>query len=52
MASLKRLKAGDSIGIFSPSAPVTYTCPKRFHRGKSLLENKGFKVVEKEVFHF
>jgi muramoyltetrapeptide carboxypeptidase len=25
-----KLKKGDSIGIFSPSYPITYTAPKRF----------------------
>ena len=28
MGSLKKLKAGDSIGIFSPSSPITYSCRK------------------------
>lgn len=46
MNPMKRLKAGDSIGIFSPSSPITYSCPKRFARGKKYLEDKGFKIVE------
>ncbi|MBU3144291.1 S66 peptidase family protein [Clostridium sp. CF012] len=41
-----KLKKGDLIGIFSPSSPITYTCPKRFERSKKYLENKGFKIVE------
>jgi muramoyltetrapeptide carboxypeptidase LdcA involved in peptidoglycan recycling len=32
MNNIGRLKVGDSIGIFSPSSPITYTCPKRFIR--------------------
>lgn len=46
MNTLKRLKLGDSIGVFSPSAPVSYTCPKRFSRGKEFLKSKGFKIIE------
>ncbi|MGL4848961.1 MAG: S66 family peptidase [Clostridium sp.] len=40
-----KLQKGDTIGIFSPSAPITYTCPKRFKRGVEFLEGKGFKVL-------
>lgn len=43
---MKRLKIGDTIGIFSPSSPITYTVPKRFHRAKAYLEAKGFKIAE------
>lgn len=46
MKSLPKLKPGDAIGIFSPSAPATYTCPKRFERAKKFLQGKGFKIVE------
>ena len=46
MNNIDRLKIGDSIGIFSPSSAITYTCPKRFLRGKEYLESKGFKIVE------
>ncbi len=41
-----KLNKGDTIGIFSPSAPITYTCPKRFFRAKEYLESKGFKILE------
>ncbi|HCO73572.1 MAG TPA: LD-carboxypeptidase [Clostridium sp.] len=40
------LKKGDLIGIFSPSSPITYSCPKRFERAKKYLQDKGFKIVE------
>lgn len=46
MNCIEKLKAGDSIGIFSPSAPITYSCPKRFERAKQYLQNKGFKIIE------
>lgn len=46
MKHIDKLQIGDSIGIFSPSSPITYTCPKRFERGKKYLENKGFNIVE------
>lgn len=43
---MNRLKKGDSIGIFSPSSPITYNCTKRTERGKKFLESKGFKIIE------
>ncbi len=43
---LSQLKIGDTIGIFSPSKPVTHTCPKRYKRGKAFLESKGFIICE------
>jgi muramoyltetrapeptide carboxypeptidase LdcA involved in peptidoglycan recycling len=42
----KALKYGDTIGIYSPSSPVTYTSPKRFERAKLYLEQKGFHMLE------
>ncbi len=41
-----KLKKGDTIGIFSPSTPITKLSPKRFIRGKKFLEGKGFKIKE------
>lgn len=49
MKTIERLKIGDSIGIFSPSSPITYTCPKRFTRGKEYLKSKGFNIIEGEL---
>ena len=46
MNNIKKLLVGDSIGIFSPSSPITYSCPNRFDRAKKYLQNKGFKIVE------
>ena len=46
MNDIKKLVIGDSVGIFSPSSPITFTCPKRFQRGKKFLEDKGFKIIE------
>lgn len=46
MNNIVKLKVGDSIGIFSPSSPITYFCPNRFHRAKKFLQSKGFKIVE------
>ena len=42
----KSLKYGDTVGIYSPSSPVTYTSPKRFERAKSYLQQKGFHILE------
>lgn len=41
-----QLKKGDVIGIFSPSSPVTWACPRRFQRAKKYLTDKGFKILE------
>lgn len=46
MNRIEKLKKGDFIGIFSPSSPITYSCPKRFERAKKYLQDKGFKIVE------
>ncbi|MCB2308414.1 LD-carboxypeptidase [Clostridium estertheticum] len=46
MDEITKLKAGDSIGIFSPSAPITYSCPNRFDKAKKYLQSKGFKLIE------
>ncbi|QGU96384.1 LD-carboxypeptidase [Clostridium bovifaecis] len=46
MKYIDKLKIGDSIGIFSPSSPVTYSCPKRFQRAQKYLQDKGFKIIE------
>lgn len=46
MKYVGKLKVGDSIGIFSPSSPITYSCPKRFERAKKYLHEKGFKIIE------
>lgn len=46
MDKILKLKKGDSIGIFSPSTPITAFTPKRFKRGITYLENKGFKIIE------
>lgn len=46
MKFIDKLKVGDSIGIFSPSTPITDICPKRFERSKKFLQNKGFKTIE------
>ena len=46
MKTIDKLKVGDSIGIFSPSSPITYSCPKRFERAKKYLQDKGFNIIE------
>lgn len=46
MNNVTKLKVGDSIGIFSPSSPITYSCPKRFERAKKYLQDRGFKIIE------
>jgi len=41
-----KLKKGDTIGIYSPSAPGSYTAPARYQRGKVFLTEQGFNVLE------
>ncbi len=44
MKKLERLKHGDSIGIFSPSCPISNF--NTYVKAKKYLENKGYKIVE------
>lgn len=46
MKYMDKLKAGDAIGIFSPSSPITYSCPNRFGRAKKYMQEKGFRIIE------
>ena len=46
MDKIIKLMIGDTIGIYSPSVPITYLCPKRFERAKKYLQNKGFNIIE------
>jgi muramoyltetrapeptide carboxypeptidase len=41
-----RLKIGDTIGIVSPSTPVTETVEMQFQFGIRYLESLGFRVIE------
>lgn len=43
---MKRLKRGDTIGVFSPSSPATVNAEPRYKRAKAFLESKGFTVKE------
>ena len=40
------LKKGDTIGLFSPSGPISATVPVRYERGRDYLVSKGYKVRE------
>lgn len=40
-----KLKTGDTIGIISPSAPVTEELKEQFQKGLQVFEDMGFKVV-------
>lgn len=42
----KKLKKGDAIAVFSPSAPATVFAQKRYARAKAYIESKGFKCHE------
>jgi muramoyltetrapeptide carboxypeptidase LdcA involved in peptidoglycan recycling len=41
-----KLVKGDTIGVFSPSVPITAFCPKRTARAKAFLEEKGYQIKE------
>ncbi len=46
-----KLKIGDTIGIISPSAPITKEFEAQFKKGIQVLENMGFKVyLSKNVY--
>lgn len=40
------LRPGDTIGIISPSSPITARCPNRTARAKAFLEKKGYRILE------
>lgn len=44
-----KLKNGDKIGYYSPSAPATFFAPKRYERAKKFLEKKEFNLVTGEL---
>ncbi|WP_456272541.1 S66 family peptidase [Bacillus sp. AK031] len=46
MIKPERLKAGDKIGIITPSSPAPVMFPERYSRGLDQLRNMGFEVVE------
>lgn len=41
-----KLTKGNTIGVYSPSVPITAFCPKRTAKAKEYLEGKGFNIVE------
>lgn len=45
MILASKLKKGDTIAFFSPSAPITATAPNRFNRAKQFLQDKGFHLL-------
>ncbi len=47
----KRLKKGDTIGIVSPSAPVSQDLKDQFEEGQNFLKNLGFNIkLGEDVF--
>ena len=40
-----KLQIGDTIGIISPSAPITEGCREQFEKGIKVIESMGFKVI-------
>ena len=45
------LNKGDTIGIVSPSAPITDELKEQFNNGLKVLENMGFNILlSKNVF--
>ncbi len=41
-----KLEKGDTIGIFSPSVPITAHVHERTKRAEKFLESKGFKILK------
>lgn len=44
------LKGDITIGVFSPSSPVSATVPARYERGVKYLESKGIKVINGQLY--
>lgn len=47
----KKLSKGDTIGIVSPSTPVTQELAEQFKRGITFLEAQGFRILIGEHVH-
>lgn len=46
-----KLNIGDTIGIISPSAPITENLKEQFNRGLQVFKNMGFKIkLSKNVY--
>lgn len=46
----KRIEMNGTIGVFSPSSPISATVPVRYERGKAFLESKGFNVINGALY--
>lgn len=46
----KRLSGDITIGVFSPSSPISATVPVRYERGVNYLRSKGYKVVDGALY--
>lgn len=46
----KRPGGARTIGVFSPSSPVSATAPARYARGAAYLESKGYRVVHGALY--
>ena len=46
MKNKLKINEGEGIGIFSPSSPITKTCPNRTERAIEYLEEKGFIIIK------
>jgi len=47
----QRLKKGDLIAIYSPSAAATVFAKERYARAKAFLEAKGYRIKEGSLTH-
>ena len=45
----EKLNFGDTIGIFSPSSPITKNAPIRFQRAEEFLRKNGFRIIEDKL---
>lgn len=43
---LEKLRFPVTVGVFSPSSPISAAVPVRYERGKAYLESKGLRVID------
>lgn len=46
----QKAKKNLTVGVFSPSSPISATVPVRYERGKRYLESKGFTVIDGALY--
>ena len=47
---LNKVRFPATVGVFSPSSPISASVPVRYARGKAYLESKGLRVIDGSLY--